>query len=215
MEPRPLSSEERPGYSRTPSIVSVTLISKGCFTSFVAWSFLLSPARPVARVVWGRTEPSWRSCHRGERLVDLSFEYAERLGTPQHLDLLHLVTLTHPQQHGRGARDPELLALGDILAHPFGVSATVQAVLEGGRLRPERLGMLGKPLRRQRLLVGEQPAVHLPVLLLLPRAVRRLGGLEGLRVDRLQREVVEYVAHLAGADRQRLCHRCVVARLQT
>src|ERR671914_571504 len=90
MEPRPLSSEERSGYSRTPSIVSVTLISKGCFTSFVAWSFLLSPARPVARVVWGRTEPSWRSCHRGERLVDLNFEYAERLGTPQHLDLLRV-----------------------------------------------------------------------------------------------------------------------------
>ena len=47
------------------------------------------------------------------------------------------------------------------LAHPFGVSATVQAVLEGGRLKPERLGMLGKLLRRQRLLVAEQPSSHI------------------------------------------------------
>ena len=42
--------------------------------------------------------------------------------------------------------------------------------------------------------------MHLPEAVLLGRAVGRLGGLEGLRVDALERQVEHDIADLAGVD---------------
>ena len=61
-----------------------------------------------------------------------------------------------------------------------------------------RLGLLYQMLRVQLTLVGEQPIVHLPVLASLAGAARRFRCLGGLRVNLLEREVTEGIAHLSG-----------------
>ena len=63
--------------------------------------------------------------------------------------------------------------------------------------------MLLQVVRLQRLLIGEQAIVILPELALLGRAVRRLAGLERLRVNLRQREVLPHDADLVAV---RLLH---------
>src|SRR6266581_1340038 len=46
----------------------------------------------------------------------------------------------------------------------------------------------------------EQPVMHLPVLLLIAAAEGGFRRLDGFRMDRLQREVAQDIAYLAGLD---------------
>ena len=71
--------------------------------------------------------------------------------------------------------------------------SALEAPLEGALVEPERLGMLRQVIAAELSLVRKESTVHLPVLALIAGAVSRLGGLEGLLVNRLQREVADDV----------------------
>ena len=78
--------------------------------------------------------------------------------------------------------------------------SALEAPLESALVEPERLGMSRQVIAAELLLVREESTVHLPVLALIAGAVSRLGSLEGLLVNRLQREVADNVPQRAGLD---------------
>ena len=92
---------------------------------------------------------------------------------------------------------PGGLGFGDVGAHRIAVAAVVEARLERRHVQAEPFGVMLQLGLPQRPLVLEQRVVHLPVAALVAGAARRLGRLERLGMDRLERHVAQHVAQLA------------------
>ena len=98
-------------------------------------------------------------------------------------------------------RDLEPRGLGEILLDRVRVLRVRHALLERRHLQPDLLRVLDEVVAAELTLIREEAIVHLPVLALIARAVCRLRGLEGVLVDRLQRQVSDDVPDDAGSGR--------------
>ena len=78
--------------------------------------------------------------------------------------------------------------------------AALQALAEFRHFQADRLAMKQQLARSQGSLVLEQGRMHLPEFPLLSCAVSRLGRLERIPVDRLQRKVADDILELSCLD---------------
>jgi len=136
-----------------------------------------------------------------QRAVDLGLEGREGLRPAQEdetVDLARVLGVGEPEDEARRAGGAGLGRLGHIAAHPVGDRVARQAGFEGLDVEAYRLGMTAP--RFEGALVGEQPVVHLPEPALGAGALGGHRGLEGQRVDALERKVERRVPQLAGVE---------------
>src|SRR5207249_11396796 len=91
-------------------------------------------------------------------------------------------------------------ALGQVAVQPRGVLTALQALAEGSDVEPDGLSVSGQLFAGQVGLVGEESRVHGPERPAFPGAMGRLGRLERVGVNLLEREVANHVLHATGLD---------------
>ena len=138
----------------------------------------------------------------GQEAVDRLLEGGVRLRPFDHPDRRHLrvVRLGDGQEERGRALNPGLLALGQVAPDPARLFSAVETLLELREIEVDGSRVGREIVRAERLLVGEEPVVHRPVLALLAGAVGCLVRLECLGMDGLDGEIAEDVLHLAGGN---------------
>ena len=120
-----------------------------------------------------------RTC--GQEAVDGFLERGVGQGAPQHPDGFDLAVGCHgAQEKRRCILNPQLLSLGQAIAHLRGIFIAVQTLLKSITIEADGFGMGGQILRHQGLLIIEQPIVHFPIFPLVAGTMGRFGSLEGV-----------------------------------
>src|SRR3954447_4902107 len=146
----------------------------------LSWSRKAHPHR-AGRRPRGR-RPGIPSLLRGQKRVDLFLQIL-RLRAVDDVQHLDLVVLDPAREHvGRSAGDAEAVSQSDAVADLSLVAPAGEALLEGGDVQLERLGISWKLVRSQSTLILEQQVMHLPEFLLIACARGRLRRLESVRM---------------------------------
>src|SRR6185436_7686968 len=155
-----------------------------CYGSPILWTAFLEA------IVAGRPRPVLsrsRGCRfRGqESLKHLLQLFVGRQAADDFQDLDLVATRQPlPQQAGRGAGDAEGLGSPHVLSKLGRMLPAGEALLKRRNVQTELLGVAGELFGSEGPLVGEQDVMHVPELLLVAGAGRRLGRLEGVRMHR-------------------------------
>src|SRR5881397_3037516 len=130
-------------------------------------------------------------------MVDETAEDFQRLGAFDERALNGVTRFCPRYDEPRSTLHTSSQTVAQALLDALRMSACVQASVEEGAIETERARVLTELRRRKRLLILEEPVVHLPIFALIASAVGGLRGLAGLRMDLIQRVVAKHVAHLA------------------
>src|SRR2546426_12390997 len=168
----------------------------------MTFSLTSDSTKGARRAAFPEKEGGKSLLRRGEKSLDRFLEAGVRLRPDDHLrgpDLTGL-RVAQAQEERRRAPNAGLLPVLEIFADRRGVLPALEALTELLRVQAERLGVERQLGHAEGSLIREQAIVHLPVLSLLTRAVGRLGGLERIRMQRLEGKVAKDVLQLPGDD---------------
>lgn len=137
----------------------------------------------------------------GEGGVYLGLEGVEGLSPAdegQPLDLGRVVGVGSAENEARRTGKARFASFGHVPSHRRCALGLFEALLEAFDVETQCLGVAAPGL--ERLLILEQPCVHLGEATLLAGAVRRQRRLEGERVDARQRQIEPGVPQPAGVE---------------